>query len=88
MSQQTTIHHNSERFGLASILAVCSAILSFVTGPILGMFFAVFAILLGVVGILAALSPKTRGGFASTMAIGAGVIGIIAAVIKALMWIF
>ena len=83
----TATSNNKATFSVPSIIAIVSAILSFATGAVLGMIFALCAIVSGLIGVVVALSPSKRGGIASTMAIFAGVIGIIAAIIKLIMWI-
>jgi hypothetical protein len=69
-------------FSVPSILAVICAVLSFKAGAALGMLMAILAILLGLVGMALALSPRTRGGVVSIISIVAGLIGIIAAIFK------
>lgn len=72
------------QFSLVSILAIVAAIGSFFVGSGLGILLAVAAIVLGAIGVIAALMPQTRGGFMSVFAVLAGVIGIIAAVLRLL----
>jgi hypothetical protein len=79
---------NKASFSIPSILALVAAFLSFYFGAILGLIFAALAFIFGAVGILLALSPRTRGGGLSILAIILSVIGVIAAIIKAIMWIF
>jgi hypothetical protein len=69
-------------FSIPSVLAVVSAVLSFKFGAILGLIFAIAAIVLGVIGVLLSLLPNIRGGIISFFSIVAGVFGIVAAVIK------
>jgi hypothetical protein len=69
-------------FSIPSILAVICAIISFKAGAVLGMVMAILAIVLGLIGLALALSPRTRGGIVSFISIVAGLIGIIAAVFK------
>ncbi|MGJ8697940.1 MAG: hypothetical protein ACSHYF_16600 [Verrucomicrobiaceae bacterium] len=78
----------TERFSVLSIIAIVSAVLTFMTGPILGLIFAAVAVLAGLGGIILAASPRVRGGLTSTLAIVGGFIGVIAAIIKAIMWLF
>ena len=69
-------------FSIPSILAVIAAIFSFTSGAALGLILAIAAIVLGLIGVLIALSPRVRGGFVSVLSILAGAIGIIAAIFK------
>jgi len=71
-----------KKFSVPSIISIISALLSFQFGAILGMLFALVAIVAGLVGIALALSPKTRGGVTSTLALALGAIGVVAAIIK------
>ncbi len=48
----------------------------------MALFLAVAAIVLGAIGILLSLAPRTRGGIMSAVSIIAGALGIIAAIIK------
>ena len=73
----------AESFSLVSILSVVAAIGAFwVSSGILSLLLALAVILLGVVGLLFAISPARRGGMLSMVAVFAGVIGIIAAIVK------
>lgn len=74
-------------FSIPSIIALVAAILSFVTGPALGMILAIVAIVFGLIGVLLSLSPRVRGGMTSTIGIVAGVIGILVALIKTAGWL-
>ena len=78
----------SAKFSVFAIIAIVAAILSFVTGPVLGLVFALVAILFGVIGMVSATRSSVRGGFTGMLSILAGIIGIVAAVVKALMWLF
>ena len=69
-------------FSIPAILALVAAIGSFMTGWFLGLILAIAAILLGLIGVMLALSPRVRGGMISVASMVAGVIGIIVAVIK------
>jgi uncharacterized membrane protein YGL010W len=75
-------------FSIPSILAIIAAILSFTLGPILGLLMAALALIFGVLGLVLALSPKTRGGGLSIIAVILSFIGVIAAIVKAIMWAF
>lgn len=79
---------NKASFSITSILAIVAAILSFQVGAILGLLLAAVAFILGVFGVIMALSPKTRGGGLSILAVILSFIGVIAAIIKAIMWFF
>ena len=50
------------KFSVFAIIAIVAAILSFVTGPILGLVFAAVAILFGVIGMASAMRSSVRGG--------------------------
>ncbi len=75
-------------FSITSIIAIIAAVLSFNVGPILGLILAAVAFIFGVLGVILALSPKTRGGALSILAVILSFIGVIAAIVKAFMWIF
>ena len=74
-------------FSIPSILAVVAAVASFNVGAFFGLLLAGLAVVLGAIGVVLALSPKTRGGIFSMIGVAGGFIGIIAAVIKAIMWL-
>lgn len=74
-------------FSIPSIIALIAALLSFVTGPGLGLVLAIAAIVFGLVGVVLSLSPRVRGGITSTVGIVAGVIGIIVALVKTAAWL-
>ncbi len=71
-------------FSIPSILAIVAAVASFWAGALFGVLLAVAAIILGLLGLVLALSPRVRGGIISIVAIVAALIGIIAAVFKLL----
>lgn len=75
-------------FSIASILAIIAAICSFQVGAIGGLLLAALAFILGVLGLVLALSPSKRGGGLSILAVILSFIGVIAAVVKAIMWFF
>ncbi|MDP4846730.1 MAG: hypothetical protein NWR51_05660 [Akkermansiaceae bacterium] len=72
---------------IPSLLANVAAILSFNVGAIGGLLLAAVAFIFGALGIVLALSPKTRGGGLSILAVLLSFIGVIAAIIKAIMWL-
>lgn len=74
-------------FSIPSILSIVAAIFSFKVGAFFGLLLAGVAIVMGIIGVLLALSPGKRGGIFSVLGVGGGLIGIIAAVIKAIMWL-
>jgi hypothetical protein len=74
-------------FSIPSILAVVAAIFSFKVGAFFGFVLAGIAILMGIVGILLALSPGKRGGIFSVIGVLGGAVGIVAAVVKAILWL-
>lgn len=70
---------------IVSILAIIAAALSFyVHSGFLGLVLAIVAIVLGLIGFLASLLPRTRGGIISVLAIVLGLIGAICGIIRAL----
>jgi len=71
-----------KKFSLSSIASIVFAILSFQFGAILGLLFAILAILAGCLGAVLALSPRVRGGVMSTLALLMGFVGVIAAIVK------
>ncbi len=73
-------------YSIPSILAIAAAIGSFMTGAIIGLLLAACAAIFGAIGILLALSPKTRGGGISIVAVVLSFIGVIAALIKFIGW--
>lgn len=85
MNETTPITRAS--FSLPSIVALITAMASFMNGAIFGLLLAVVAIFFGIIGVLLSLAPGKRGGVISTFGIGAGLLGIIAAVIKAMLWL-
>ena len=76
-----------ERFSIPSILAVIAAVLSFLTGPLLGLIFAGVALVAGLLGLVLSISPSKRGGIMSAFAVLGGAIGVLAAIIKTVLWI-
>jgi hypothetical protein len=78
---------NKATFSIPSILAIIAAILSFKLGAILGLIMAAVAFIFGAIGLVLALSPKTRGGALSIVAVVLSFIGVIAAIIKAISWL-
>ncbi|MBG7608140.1 MAG: hypothetical protein IZT59_08970 [Verrucomicrobia bacterium] len=74
-------------FSITSILAIIAAILSFKVGAFGGLLLASIAFIFGVLGIVLALSPKTRGGGLSILAVILSFIGVIVAIIKAISWL-
>lgn len=80
--------HRKEKFTFASLIAIITAVLSFMTGSaILSVIFAATAIITGAFGFLLALSARKRGGVTSVLAILGGLFGVIAAVFKAISWL-
>jgi hypothetical protein len=82
------VETRSAKFSIPSIIALVAAVLSFMTGALLGFILALVAIVFGLIGVMLSLSPRTRGGVMSVFSLIAGGIGLVAAVIKAVMWIF
>ena len=75
------------KFSIPSIIALVTAVLSFMTGAVAGLILAIIAIIFGVIGVLLSFSSRTRGGLVSTLSLLAGFIGIVAALIKAIAWV-
>jgi hypothetical protein len=71
-------------FSIPSILAIIAAVISLKAGALMGVLFAAAAIVLGLLGLVLALSPRVRGGMVSIIAIVAALIGIVAAIFKLL----
>lgn len=80
------IRGSGPTFSAVSILAVICAFLALfnVLGAALGFVLAIAAVILGGIGMLAAILPGTRGGIVSFIAAGAGVLAIIVAVFRLL----
>jgi len=74
-------------FSVPSIIAIVAALASFAVGAFWGFILALIAILFGVLGMVLALSARTRGGIVSMFSIMAAVAGIIVAGIKAILWL-
>jgi hypothetical protein len=85
MEAQTT---SSAKYSVFAIIAIVAAVLSFTTGAVLGLVFAMVAILFGLIGMISASRSSVRGGFVGMLSIFAGVVGIFAAAVKAIMWFF
>jgi hypothetical protein len=70
-----------QRASAAAITAIVAAVAAFLVNPLLGFFLALLAVLLGVVGLVRSLSPRTSGGLMSFGAIFLGLVGIVVQVI-------
>lgn len=79
---------NRASFSIPSIIAIIAAIASFYVGAILGLLLAAVAFVFGAIGLVLALSPKTRGGIMSIIAVILSFIGVIAAIVKAVTYFF
>ena len=66
----------------AAVLSFIFAIVAFFVSPLLGFFMALAAILLGLVGVLRSVSPRTRGGLMSLAAIVLGLLGVVVKVVQ------
>lgn len=71
-----------QTFSMVSLAAIACAIASFFVGAGLGVLLAGAAIILGLVGGISALSPRTRGGMLSVFSVVAGFAGVVAAAFK------
>jgi hypothetical protein len=69
------------RTGAFAVLALVCALGAFFVNPGLGMFLALVAMLLGVVGLLRAVSPRVSGGAMSLAAIVLGAIGLVVQIV-------
>ena len=85
-TRMSTNNTSKAAFSIPSILAVVAAIFSFKVGAFFGFVLAGIAILMGIIGVLLALSPSKRGGVFSVIGVLGGAVGIVAAVVKAVMW--
>ena len=69
-----------QRIGTAAILAIIAALgglmATFTGHPVWGLILALVAILLGVVGLVMAASPRVSGGILSIVAILVAVLGL------------
>ena len=69
---------------LASILAIVAAVGSFIVNNAAGKFgLAIAAVLLGLVGMIRAVSPRVSGGILSISAVVIAVFGLLAAILDA-----
>ncbi len=70
-----------QRTGIAATTAIVAAIVSFIvlfTGhPIWGLVISIFAVLLGVAGLIMSASPRVSGGLLSILAMVLGAIGLV-----------
>ena len=72
------------KFSIPSLLAILCAVLAFFdTG--FGFVLAIAAIVLGLIGVVVAISPARRGGVLSMMAVAGGVIAALVAVLSLLI---
>lgn len=78
----TTVTKKEAKFSIPSIIAICAAIGSLFLSAGWGLFLALVAIVLGVVGFLMALSPRVRGGVVSILSLLAGALGVIIALLR------
>ncbi len=88
MSNLTNSPNTPPTYSIASIIAIVSAVAIFFVGPGWGLVLAIVAIISGVIGMIVALSPKTRGGIASTIAVLLAGAGIVVAILKGLLKLF
>lgn len=69
----------------AAILSFGCAVVAFFVNPILGFFLALGAVLLGIIGLLRALSPRTRGGLMSLAGIVFGALGMVVKILDGVL---
>jgi hypothetical protein len=79
---------SARSFSVASVLAVVCAAATFVVGAGAQFTLAIIAIILGVIGLILALSPKTRGGFASIFAILVAIVAVGVAITRGILHLF
>ena len=79
------LHTPTQQSSGAATVALVSAVLGYLMlfsgHPFWGFLFEVAAVLLGVIGIARATSPRTGGGLASTIALILAVIGLLLALL-------
>lgn len=84
-SRTDVVTNRGQKVGLAAILSIVAAIGSYVatcTGhPGWGILAALISIPMGIIGFVAAASPRVRGGIISIIAIILGVLAIIGALV-------
>ncbi len=74
-------------YSLPSILALVAAIGSFFGGALWQFVLAVGAVGLGMIGVIASISPAKRGGVISLISIVIGLIAVVVALIRGIWWI-
>jgi hypothetical protein len=75
--------HMEPRITTAAVVAIVSAIASFMTGAFWGLILAIVAVLAGVLGLLLAVSRSRRGAILSIAAIVIGAIALVRALLVA-----
>lgn len=75
----------NEKTGTAALLSIVAAIGSFFLScsgnGVWGLLVAIAAVVLGVIGLIAAISPRTSGGLLSIASILLGVVGAVVAIL-------
>ena len=79
---------SAKSFSIASVLAVVCASATFFVGAGAQFALAIVAIILGVIGLILALSPRTRGGFASIFAILVAIVAVVVAITRGILHLF
>ncbi|MGK0184406.1 MAG: hypothetical protein ACI9R3_000172 [Verrucomicrobiales bacterium] len=79
---------SAKSFSIASVLAVVCASATFFVGAGAQFALAIIAIIFGVIGLIFALSPKTRGGFASIIAILIAIVAVGIAITRGILHLF
>lgn len=74
-----------QKTGIAATLAILAAIGSFIASftahPGWGLFLAIIAVPLGLIGMMMAASPRVSGGIMSIFSIVLGVVGVVLALL-------
>jgi hypothetical protein len=80
---------NSQVRSLASVIAICAAIASFVLSARgsagLGFGLALVAIVVGILGGLRAVSPRVSGGLISMLAVALGAIAVLVSLVAVIL---
>lgn len=73
---------DTTRRSTAATLAIVAAAIAFFVQPVAGFFLGLLAILLGVLGLLGAFSPKVKGGLLSVVATLLGAVAVVVKIIE------
>lgn len=81
-TRTTTTVPSRAKFSIPSILAIVAAIVSLMVTAGWGLFLALAAVVLGVIGFALAMSPRVRGGVVSVLSMIAGGAGVVIALLR------